>query len=199
MGDHGGSQKQEDTCSLYNGGPERGPGEHILNVIVSNATPLIYLAKVGRLELIRKLYPKVYISSEVKKEVVDIGKKLKKIDAPVIEKEINKGWIIECKVKGSMDIPIDIEIGEKTTLILAREKSIKSVLIDDKAGRAAARLLDLEPKGTLFILLKSLKNKEIGFDTLIKILEGLIEKGFRLREEVYLRVIREAREISQSD
>jgi len=170
-----------------------------LNVIVSNATPLIYLAKVGRLELIRKLYPKVYISSEVKKEVVDIGKKLKKIDAPMIEKEIIKGWIIECKVKGSMDIPIDIEIGEKTTLILAREKSIKSVLIDDKAGRAAAKLLDLEPKGTLFILLKSLKNKEIGFNTLIKILEGLIEKGFRLREEVYLRVIKEASKISQSD
>jgi predicted nucleic acid-binding protein len=167
-----------------------------LNVIVSNATPLIYLAKVGRLELIRKLYPKVYISSEVKKEVVDIGKKLKKIDAPIIEKEISKGWVIEYKVKGSMDIPIDIEIGEKTTLILAREKGIKSVLIDDKAGRAAARLLDLEPKGTLFILLKSLKNKEIGFNTLIKILEGLIEKGFRLREEVYLRVIKEARSLS---
>lgn len=170
-----------------------------MNVIVSNATPLIYLAKVGRLELIRKLYPKVYISSEVKKEVVDIGKKLKKIDAPIIEKEISKGWIIEYKVKESMDIPIDIEIGEKTTLILAREKGIKSVLIDDKAGRAAARLLDLEPKGTLFILLKSLKNKEIGFNTLIKILEGLIEKGFRLREEIYLRVIKEARKILQSD
>ncbi len=170
-----------------------------MKAIVSNATPLIYLAKVGRLNLIRKLYSKVYISSEVKKEVVDIGKKLKKIDAPIIEKEINKGWIIECKVKRSMDIPIDIEIGEKTTLILARDKGIKSVLIDDLAGRAAAKLLDLEPKGTLFILLKSLKNKEIGFNTLIKILEGLIEKGFRLREEVYLRVIKEAREISQFD
>lgn len=167
--------------------------------IVSNATPLIYLAKVGRLDLLRKLYPKVYISSEVKKEVVDIGKKLNKIDAPIIEKEMGKGWIIECKAKGAINIPVDIEIGEKTTLILARDMGIKSVLIDDKAGRAAARLLDLEPRGTLFILLKSLKNKEISFDTLIKILEGLIEKGFRLREEVYLRVIKEAREILHSN
>ena len=59
-----------------------------MNVIVSNATPLIYLAEVGRLDLLRKLYPKVYISSEVKKEVVDIGKKLKKIDAPIKQRDL---------------------------------------------------------------------------------------------------------------
>jgi len=61
-------------------------------MIVSNATPLIYLAKVGKLELL-KIFGKVYIPEEVKVEVVDKGKSLGKQDSYVVEKAIKEGWI----------------------------------------------------------------------------------------------------------
>ncbi|GAH92010.1 unnamed protein product, partial [marine sediment metagenome] len=49
--------------------------------IVSNSTPLIYLAKTNKLGLLKIIYNEVFISEEVKKEVVDEGKRLKKLDA----------------------------------------------------------------------------------------------------------------------
>ena len=41
-------------------------------MIVSNATPLIYLAKVGKLDLL-KIFSRVVIPKEVKVGVVDRG------------------------------------------------------------------------------------------------------------------------------
>ena len=120
----------------------------------------------------------------------------KKHYASIIEREINEGWIEVCEVRNPIRIPIRLDKGEETTLILARNKKIKEVLIDDAPGRAAAAIMGLIPRGTLYILLKLLIMKEIDFDRLIKILEALIEKGFRLREEIYLKVIEEAKRLS---
>jgi uncharacterized protein len=167
-----------------------------LSEIVSNATPLIYLAKIGRLDLLKRLYSTVYISMEVKKEVVDRGRDLDKTDALVIEKQIRDGWIEVCRAKNNIDIPVKIDRGERTTLALAQKKKIPIVLIDDSAGRAAAELMGLTVKGTLYILLQSLKNAEIDYDGFADILEVLIDNGFRLREEIYIRILKEARKIT---
>ena len=48
-----------------------------MNEIASDATPLIYLAKLKKLELLKSLYSKIIISQEVKIEIVDEGKKIK--------------------------------------------------------------------------------------------------------------------------
>ena len=42
--------------------------------VVSNATPLIYLAKIGKIDLLRKVFKEVFIPEEVKVEAVDEGK-----------------------------------------------------------------------------------------------------------------------------
>lgn len=44
--------------------------------VVSNATPLIYLAKTGRIDLLTKVFGKVFIPQAAKVEVVDSGKLL---------------------------------------------------------------------------------------------------------------------------
>jgi predicted nucleic acid-binding protein len=169
-----------------------------LSEIVSNATPLIYLAKIGRLGLLKDLYSRVYISAEVKKEVVDKGKDLGESDALIIEKNIDDGWIEVYSVRADIDIPVRIDKGERTTLALAKKRKIPLVLIDDSAGRAAAELLGLNVRGTLYILLQSLKKKEFDYDTFLDILEKLIDNGFRLREEIYIRVLKEARKITSN-
>ena len=50
-----------------------------MNKVVSNATPLIYLAKVDKLNLLKSVFSNVFIPEEVKREVVDEGKRLKNI------------------------------------------------------------------------------------------------------------------------
>lgn len=166
--------------------------------IVSNATPLIYLAKIGKLRLLRRIFGQVIISEEVKREVVDGGKKLGKMDAYLVEKEIKEGWIKVSKIEELIDIPIKLEKGEVATLSLAKNLEVREVLVDEICARTASEILGLTPRGTIFVLLKALKIKEISFDEFLRILEKLLKEGFRLREEVYIEAVKTAKKIAQS-
>jgi len=44
--------------------------------VVFNATPLICLAEIGRIYLLRKVFGEVFVPEEVKVEVVDKGRLL---------------------------------------------------------------------------------------------------------------------------
>lgn len=166
-----------------------------MNNIISDATPLIYLAKIEKISLIKSLYNTIIISSEIKNEIVDEGKRLKEKDAFLIEKEIKDGFIEVIKVSNYIKPVFKIDKGELSILSLAKELSIKDVLIDEKLARIAAKVEELTPRGTLFVILKNLKLKLINFDDFLRILNSLLEAGFRLKEEVYLKAIEEARKI----
>jgi len=166
-----------------------------MNKIVSNATPLIYLAKIKKYSLLKSLFDKIIISQEVKIEIVDEGKKLKQADALLIEREIEVGFIEVMKVEKLLETSLELELGELSTLSLAKKLKIDEVLIDETLGRSAARIIGLVPKGTLYVLLKNLKLKEITFDDFLNILNELLESGFRLKEEIYIKVIEEAKKV----
>jgi len=60
---------------------------------VSNASPLIHLAKIGLLGYLKDFYEDVQIPLEVKEETVDQGMKRGYSDAFVIKTAIEEGWI----------------------------------------------------------------------------------------------------------
>ncbi len=163
--------------------------------VVSNATPLIYLAKSGQLNLLKELFQQVFIPEEVRIEVIDRGKALKEKDASVIEQAVEEGWL-KVSVADPIQIPIKLHKGEEATLALAKHLEAALVLIDEAPAREAAHLLGLRSGGTLYVLLLALKKRVIKIDDFLEILEALIEQGFRLKEEVYIEAIREARKIA---
>src|SRR3990172_2920149 len=160
--------------------------------VVSNATPLIYLAKAGRIDLLEKVFGTVFIPEEVKVEVVDKGKLLKEKDAYTVEKAIREGWLKVSKTK-TIDVPIKLDRGEIAALSLAKKLKLNVVLLDEVPARSAARLLDLTPRGTVFVLLKAVEKKAITLDEFLEILSQLISGGFRLKEEVYVEAVKEAK------
>jgi len=166
--------------------------------IVSNATPLIYLAKIGKIDLLRKVFGEVFIPEQVKIEVVDKGKQLREKDAYLIEKAIEEGWLKVSKTK-ILKSPIKLESGETAVLSLAKKLGLKEVLMDEISARTAARLLKLTPRGTIFVLLKALEKKEMNLNEFLEVLRELANHGFRLKEEVYLEAVRKAREITQQN
>lgn len=166
-------------------------------MIVSNSTPLIYLAKIKRLHLLKDLFGEVLIPLEVKNEVVDGGKRKGEADAYLIEQGINLGWLKVHQVKTILKFDIEIDAGEKAAISLAQEKKQKIVLIDEIAARTAAKLVKLEPRGTIFVLLQALKQNKITFDEFLHMLTQLAQAGFRLHEEIYTAAIEEARKISK--
>lgn len=164
--------------------------------IVSNATPLIYLAKAGKLELLKIVFKEIFIPEEVQFEVVDTRKRLEKKDAYIVEKAIKDGWLKVLSAE-TIEIPLKLNSGEVAVISLAKNLNAE-VLIDEVSARTAARLLDLEPRGTVYVLLKALKEKVIDVDEFLEILNQMIGHGFRLKEEVYVKAIKEARRIVYS-
>ena len=169
-----------------------------MSPIVSNATPLIYLAKIGRLGLLRRLYIEVFIPEEVKAEVVDKGKKLEEPDAYTIEKALNDGWLKALKTE-PLETQIRLHPGETAALSLATMLGIREILLDERLARTAARLLGLSPRGTIYVLLRALEQKELNLDGFLESLGQLTQKGFRLKEEAYIEAVRKARQIAEKN
>jgi len=159
---------------------------------VSNATPLIYLARLGRLHLLNDLYGKVQIPPEVKVETVDRGKAKGYPDAYVIEEALNDGWLItdaltdenERKSEALAEMT-GIDIGEAQAIILTKQKNEKEVLIDQSNAREVARNLGLSPRGTIFIILTSIKRELITKDIAKQMLVRLIEVNFYISANIY--------------
>ena len=168
-----------------------------MDKIVSNATPLIYLAKADKLMLLKTIVKEVFIPEAVFREVVVKGKRMGEKDAYRLEKAITQGWLRVKEIKNLISFQFPLHAGEIEVISLAKEKRIKTVLIDDTKARSAAELEDLKPVGTLWIILQTVKNKIIDFDECLSTLEDIIDSGFYLKDEVYLKLIRTARKLSE--
>lgn len=164
--------------------------------IVSNAIPLIYLAKTGKRDLLKELFGEILIPQEVYSEVVEKGKQLGQKDAYAVENAVVQGWI-KVVAAEPVEVPIELDKGEEAALSLAKQLNAEVVLLDEVSARSAARLIGLTPRGTLFVLLLALKTQKIVLDEFLHALDQLIDAGFRLKEEVYVQAVRDATKISE--
>ena len=165
--------------------------------IVSNATPLIYLAKTDKLNVLKAIADQVYIPIAVFQEVVIEGKRLGEKDAYRVEKCINEGWLNIIEVDSLLSIDFPVHYGELEVISLAVQEGIKKVLIDDAKVRSVADLAGLHPVGTLWVILQAVKNRMMDFDEFLSTLESITHSGFYLKEEVYIKVIRMARQLTE--
>lgn len=167
-----------------------------MDKLVSNATPLIFLAKANQLKILQTCVRQVFIPQNVFHEVVVEGKRLDKKDAYRVDQDIKQGWILVQEVEEIYPIEIPIHPGEAEVISLAKEMGIEIVLIDDVKARTAGELAGLKPIGTLGILLKAIKDHKLNFEEFLTTLEDIVQSGFYLREDVYLRAVQEAHRLS---
>lgn len=158
---------------------------------VSNATPLIYLAKIGKLYLLEEIFDTVLIPTRVYSEVVVSGKEKGYHDAFLVEKYITKGIIVKKEVKIKKLINMPIGRGEAETIELAAGEGIYDVLIDEAKARRIARMYNLRPKGTLWVLTRAFEKDLLSKIELMNNIEELIKSGYRIREDILVEVYRE--------
>lgn len=118
--------------------------------VFSNTTPLIALSAINQLELLPRLFGQVYITDEVLNECAVGGR----IVVPNL-REIS--WVIHTTYRPAMmpHILLELDWGEKATILAAQEHQADLVLIDEKLGRNVAEYLGLRVSGTLGVLLKA--------------------------------------------
>jgi predicted nucleic acid-binding protein len=168
--------------------------------MTSNTSPIVALAKIGRLELLRDLYGTVFISPFVKVESVDKGKELGASDALEIERAISENWIKISKLtrKQSQNIrrlvaETRIGLGEAQALTLAKDKGM-IVILDDKEARAIAKSWNLKYTSTVMVLYEAFVKNLINYDELIEDLAKLA-KVMWISTDVITDIIKRAKKV----
>jgi len=168
--------------------------------ITSNTSPIIALAKIGRLKMLKDLYGTIVISRFVKLESVDRGKELGATDALEIERAINEGWIkvadLTRRQKQTVQRLISearVGLGEAETLTIARDEKIP-IILDDKEARAIAKSWDLELTSTVMVLYEAFIKDLISYDELVEDLAKLTRVTW-ISTDVITEVIKRAKKV----
>lgn len=139
---------------------------------VSNAGPLIHLAKIGRINLLKEIFNGIIIPESVKVEVIDKGKEKGKSDAFLIG---NIDWIKVVDDPSDVDQlaeKVGIHRGEACAILLAKSLNVP-VLLDDSDARKFALGLGLEVVGSIGIIIRAVKLGLISKEDGLKDLERL--------------------------
>jgi predicted nucleic acid-binding protein len=161
-----------------------------------NASPLIYLAKIGAINYLPKLFTECITTKAVKLEV------LKQKDAPeyIILEESFEKWLNLKEPSNKNFIKkleqLLIHHGEASIIAIAKEFQKKSetrvLIIDDLAAREIARTLGLNITGSLGIILKALKTNLINMAKSKELLKTLVtETSFRISTPLYVKTLEE--------
>ena len=165
--------------------------------IVSDSTPLIYLAKIGRLDLLRDVFKKIHIPEAVFHEAVTQGKAINISVAYIIENAIGT-WIIVKQVEPEtdterhfLDTNIKLGSGEKEALKLCRQLNAVHFIADDREARRVSRIMKIRPIGTIGILVQASRQDLITKGEALQIIDDLVKVGFRISSAVYRRILDE--------
>jgi len=158
-------------------------------VVVSDSGPLIALSKIGRFDLLKLLFGKIYVPMAVYREVAIEGEG--KPGAKDVKGAVEEGWITKREAQDSLVLTllkVDLADGEAEALVLASDLNADLLLIDEHKGRIRAEQMQLEIMGTIGVLLLARK-KGISID-LRSALDELRGKGFRISDRLYERMLK---------
>lgn len=165
--------------------------------VVSDSTPLIYLAKIGRLNLLRDVFEEIHVPEAVFNEAVTQGKALNASDAFIIERAVG-AWIIKEQVEPEVDAEFrfldtnaKLGSGEREALKLCKQLDATHFIADDGEARRVSRILNIKPIGTCGILVQAFRQASITEGEALQILDDLVKVGFRMSLAVYRRILDE--------
>ncbi|MBI3538052.1 MAG: DUF3368 domain-containing protein [Chloroflexi bacterium] len=160
-------------------------------IVVSNTSPIINLAVVGRLDLLRQLYGTTIIPRIVHDEFVSV---VKGRDIAIDIESFD--WIETRQVSNQTavaSLQLELDEGEAEAIVLGVELHADLLLLDERKGRAVATRLGLKFIGLLGVLIEA---KQKGLIVSIKpILDDLTKKaGFWINSKLYEHVLKIAGE-----
>jgi len=152
---------------------------------VVDSTPIIALALIDKLDLLRHLYGKIVIPPAVQREVL--------VGGPGVagSAELRQAmWIrvVPLQDPRRAEMLSDLGRGEAEVIALAQELDADLVIIDERLARRHTKRLNLTLTGTLGVLLRA---KSAGLITSVApLIEQLLRGGIRLSNSVVAEALR---------
>ena len=161
--------------------------------VVSNTSPLLGLAAIEQLDLLRKQFGEILIPpavlQELKLDTDFIGTKS-------IRQAMDVGWLrveVISNVYLVQSLRIDLDWGESEAIALAIERGILKIVMDERDGRTKAKAMGLSPIGVIGILLRAKKSGDLA--SVSQALQALKSSvGFFISRAFQDEVLREAGE-----
>ena len=150
--------------------------------MISNSTPLILLAKIARLEMLKKLFGYIIITNDVKEEVLIEDKS----GYFQINEAIKNGWI---KIENpKRNVELGLGKGENSAINLAKEKNDK-LIIDDALAVKAAKGLNIEFIRTTTVVFIAVEKGIINKKEAVSIINNLIENEYYIAPKYYAEIL----------
>jgi predicted nucleic acid-binding protein len=147
-------------------------------IIIADSSPLIALSTINSLNLLDKLFDKIYVPEAVFTEVIQDNKPYSGILLNYLYDK-RKSVINKLAVELLLN---DLGFGESESIILALETKSDYILIDDLKARKFANLNGLNVIGTMGILLLS---KKMGYISAIKpLISQLVSNDIRISSRI---------------
>ena len=155
--------------------------------VVVNTTPLIALAEIGELHILKDLYERIEIPNAVFEEI--------KSEPAYSEVREATEWIKIVEVdlpKQKKLLSSRLHAGEVEVILHAKDTKADLVILDDKLARKTARYMELTITGTLGVIVKA---KEKGYIHSVRpVMDKLIHNGLYVSPEIQEMVLRSVNE-----
>lgn len=168
--------------------------------LVFDATPLIYLGKVDRLDVVADIDQRLVVPGRVCEEVVYEGMKYDYPDAKRVNELIRDGTFqqetfqknerFDQLVQNTRLSPADAAV-----LLLADELGATAVM-DEDYGRTIAETEGVETRGTVYLVLSRVKEDRLTPENAREIIDAMLDAGWHCSPDLYAKIVRKLDELA---
>lgn len=163
-------------------------------MLVLDATPLIYLATVDRLELLANLNEDCVVPQSVYDEVVTAGIDAGHPDARRVERAVESEALSVRETEATQlaeRLRRNPNMSEADVAVIALAAAEEGIAVmDEQYGRATADTEGVETRGTASVLIAVVRTGHLSGDEAVNILDDMIDAGWYCSTDLYTRIVR---------
>ena len=153
-------------------------------IVISDSTPLITFMKLGRLDLLHKMFSDVLIPQAVFQELT--VNELYSDEAEMIK---SSDYIKVVSVQNTEHVMIlqratGLDRGESEAIVYADETKANLLLMDEAAGRKVAQNMNLPISGSIGVLIKAFKTGLLSVDEAEDVFDKLKKSNRHISEKL---------------
>lgn len=158
-------------------------------IVVSDTTPVISLMKIGKLDLLQKLFNEIQIPAAVYQELVS---------NPQFETEAEQirksGFIKQVSVEDMRAVDLlrratGLDLGESEAIILSDFCRADLLLMDEDKGRQIARRMGIHLMGTIGMLRVAYEEKFLSYEEIMECIDILKKNGRHISDRLYRQLL----------
>ena len=153
-------------------------------IVIADTTPIITLMKLGRLDLLERLFGIVTVPNAVYEELV--GNSKYPVEAQIIVKcsFLKRYEVFDRQSIKILREVVGLDTGESEAIALAEETVADLLIIDEHKGRRVAKQMELKITGTIGILLQAFDCQMISKTEILICAEQLRKSNIRISESL---------------